>query len=58
VVRLKPSSSKTPQAEKKYTFKSGFDVITACNATADALSRAVQDLIKNTVTNPEFENLL
>ena len=42
----------------KYSFKSGFDAITACNATADALSPAVQDLIKATVNHPKFESLM
>jgi hypothetical protein len=42
----------------KYNFKSGFDAVTACNATADALSPAVQDLIKATVNNPSFVRLL
>ncbi|MCO4798728.1 MAG: hypothetical protein KC484_05915 [Colwelliaceae bacterium] len=42
----------------KYSFKSGFDAITACNATADALSPAVQDLIKATVSHPEFSKLM
>ncbi len=42
----------------KYTFKSGFDAITACNATADALSPAVQDLISATVNHPDFSKLL
>ena len=42
----------------KYFFKSGFDGITACNATADALSPAVQGLIKATVNHPEFANLM
>jgi len=55
---LKSSNGKSIVATNKYTFKSGFDAITACNATADALSPAVQDLIQNAVTNPEFKNLL
>jgi len=42
----------------KYSFKSGFDAITACNATADALSPAVQDLIKVTVNHPNFSSLM
>jgi hypothetical protein len=42
----------------KYSFKSGFDAITACNATADALSPAVQDLIKATVNHPKFPSLM
>jgi hypothetical protein len=55
---LKSSNGKSIEASNKYTFKSGFDAITACNATADALSPAVQDLIQSAVTNPEFKNLL
>jgi hypothetical protein len=42
----------------KYTFKSGFDAITACNATADALTPAVQDLINATVNDPKFALLM
>ena len=41
----------------KYSFKSGFDAITACNATADALSPAVQDLIKATINHRDFAKL-
>jgi len=55
---LNSSNGKTLSVNNKYSFKSGFDAITACNATADALSPAVQDLIKATVTHPEFSNLL
>lgn len=43
--------------DNKYSFKSGFDAITACNATADALSPAVQDLIKATIRHPGFSAL-
>lgn len=42
----------------KYIFKSGFDAITVCNATADALTPAVQDLINKVVTHQEFKDLL
>ena len=42
----------------KYSFKSGFVGITACNAVTDALPSAVQDLIKATVNHPEFANLM
>ncbi|WP_045856551.1 hypothetical protein [Teredinibacter purpureus] len=55
---LKSSNGNSIAASNKYTFKSGFDAITACNATADALSPAVQDLIQSAVTNPEFKKLL
>jgi len=42
----------------KYSFKSGFVGITACNAVTDALPSAVQDLIKATINHPEFANLM
>lgn len=57
-ITLTSSNGNTLVASNKYEFKSGFDAVTACNATADALSPAVQDLIKNAVTNPDFSALL
>ena len=57
-VRLNSSNGNNISANNKYTFKSGFDAITACNATADALSPAVQDLIKALVSHPNFAKLL
>jgi hypothetical protein len=55
---LKNSNGKTLSINNKYSFKSGFDAITACNATADALTPAVQDLINAAVSHPEFVELL
>lgn len=55
---LKSTNGKSLNVSNKYAFKSGFDAITACNATADALSPAVQDLIKATVNHPEFPALM
>ncbi|WP_051563779.1 hypothetical protein [Enterovibrio calviensis] len=57
-LKLKSSNGKSLDVSNKYTFKSGFDAITACNATADALSPAVQDLIKATINQPEFVTLM
>lgn len=57
-VNLTSSNGNSLAVSNKYTFKSGFDAITACNATADALTPAVQDLIKAIVTNPGFSKLL
>lgn len=57
-VTLVSSNGKQLEASNKYTFKSGFDAITACNATADALTPAVQDLIQKIVTDPAFKDLL
>jgi hypothetical protein len=55
---LNSTNGNNLSVNNKYSFKSGFDAITACNATADALSPAVQDLIKATVNHPEFEELM
>lgn len=45
-------------ARNKYVFESGFDAVTACNATADALSPAVQDLISSVIASPDFGRLI
>jgi hypothetical protein len=57
-LKLKSLNGRSLSVSNKYTFKSGFDAITACNATADALSPAVQDLIKATINHSEFKGLL
>ena len=57
-LKLVSSNGKNLTVNSKYKFKSGFDAITACNATADALTPAVQDLIKAVVTHPEFKSLI
>jgi len=57
-LNLKSTNGESLAVNNKYSFKSGFDAITACNATADALSPAVQDLIKATVNHPEFPKLM
>jgi hypothetical protein len=51
---LKSSNGKSMTVDSRYDFKSGFDAITACNQTAQALGPAVQDLIKKAVTQPNF----
>lgn len=55
---IKSSNGKSMDAAVSYPFKSGFDAITACNQTAQALGAAVQDLIKKTVTDPQFGALI
>lgn len=57
-LKLVSSNGNTLTSSNRYKFKSGFDAITACNATADALSPAVQDLINTTITDPEFSSLI
>ena len=55
---LKSSNGKSISTQNKYEFKSGFDAITACNQTAQALGPAVQDLIKKAISDPAFPSLL
>lgn len=55
---LRSPNGKTLEKSSRTEFKSGFDAITACNQTAQALGGAVQDLIKATVTDPGFKALL
>jgi len=56
-LKLNSSNGTSLNVSNKYSFKSGFDAITACNATADALSPAVQDLIKATINHRDFAKL-
>lgn len=55
---IKSTNGASFSVSNKYIFKSGFDAITACNATADALTPAVQDLINKVVTHQDFKKLL
>lgn len=57
-IDLTSSNGNSLSVNNKYEFKSGFDAVTACNATADALSPAVQDLIKASIASPGFTDLL
>jgi hypothetical protein len=57
-ITLKSSNGKSMDSAISYGFKSGFDAITACNQTAQALGPAVQDLIKKAVTDPQFAGLV
>jgi hypothetical protein len=44
--------------ENRHTFTTSFDGVTACIQTAQALGAATQDLIKKTVSHPQFSRLL
>ena len=55
---LVSANGKSLNISNRYEFKSGFDAITACNATADALTPAVQDLIYKIVADSNFSKLL
>jgi hypothetical protein len=55
---LHSNNGQSLDVENKYAFKSGFDAITACNQTAQALGPAVQDLIKKAISDPRFKTLM
>jgi hypothetical protein len=55
---LKSSNGRSMTFDNRYDFKNGFDAITGCNQTAQALGPAVQDLIKKAVTSSEFSALI
>jgi hypothetical protein len=55
---LRSSNGKQMSSHINYKFKSGFDAITACNQTAQALGSAVQDLVVETVSDTGFKALL
>lgn len=57
-LKLSSSNGQSMAVENRYNFQSGFDAITACNQTAQALGAAVQDLIKRAVTDPQFGRLI
>lgn len=57
-IKLNSSNGKSMSVASSYGFKSGFDAITACNQTAQALGPAVQDLIKKIVDDPLFGGLV
>ncbi len=57
-LKLTSSNGKSITVASSYGFKSGFDAMTACNQTAQALGPAVQDLIKKVVTDPQFGSLV
>lgn len=57
-VRLDSSNGTSLTAGNKYEFKSGFNGLTACNHTAQALGPAVQDLINKIVVHPSFGALI
>lgn len=55
---LRSANGKSLTVSSRYDFPSGFDAITACNQTAQALGAATQDLIKKAVSDPSFKQLL
>jgi hypothetical protein len=57
-LKLEDSDGASAEVRTVYRFKSGFDAITACNATADALTPAVQDTIRDMIGSADFAKLV
>ncbi len=57
-ITLQSANGASMSTANRYNFKSGFDAITACNQTAQALTPAVQDLIYKTITDSRFGTLM
>ncbi|MFO1187032.1 MAG: hypothetical protein U1E87_06015 [Alphaproteobacteria bacterium] len=52
------SNGVTYSVSDHYKFQSGFDAMTACKQTAEAMTPAVQHLIYQAVSSPEFAKLM
>lgn len=55
---LTSSNGRTLKVNEYYEFSSGFAAPEACRNTAEAFSRAVQNLVGKAVRNPEFAALI
>jgi hypothetical protein len=55
---LSSSNGQSMNVVENYDFASGFIATEACRQTADAYSRAVQNLIGKVVRSPDFSNLV
>jgi hypothetical protein len=55
---LTSSNGKMLEVKERYEFQSGFAANEACRNTADAFSRAVQDLVGKAIASPEFPGLI
>jgi len=59
-ITMHVSSNKSPgyQVAIKYNYDTSFDAYSACRNVADAFSPAVQELLRQVVTNPQFTQLV
>jgi hypothetical protein len=55
---LDSSNGKKLDVTERYDFDSGFMATEACRNTAEAFTRAVQNLIGKAVTSPEFKGMV
>lgn len=59
-IAMRVSSNKSPgySVNVKYNYDTSFDAWSACKNVADAFSPAVQELLRQVVTNPQFTQLV
>lgn len=59
-IAMRVSSNKSPgyTVAVKYNYDTSFDAYSACRNVADAFSPAVQELLRQVVTNPQFNQLV
>ncbi|HET7730168.1 MAG TPA: hypothetical protein VFK48_09060 [Usitatibacter sp.] len=57
-VALRSGSGASVSVEVRHDFHSGFDGVTACNNTSQALGTAVQALVRKTISDPAFAALV
>jgi len=59
-IAMRVSSNKSPgySVSIKYNYDTSFDAWSACKNVADAFSPAVQELLRQVVTNPQFTQLV
>jgi hypothetical protein len=59
-ISMRVSSNKSPgyTVAVKYNYDTSFDAISACRNVADAFAPAVQELLRQVVSNPQFTQLV
>jgi hypothetical protein len=59
-ISMRVSSNKSPgyTVSIKYNYDTSFDAFSACRNVADSFSPAVQELLRQVVTNPQFTQLV
>ena len=55
---MQSSNGRSMKVAENYQFNSGFEAASACRNTAEAFSRAVQNLVGKAVRNPAFAGLV
>lgn len=57
-LRLESANGQSMTVEARHEFESGFNGITACNNTSQALAQAAQMLVRKAVSDPQFARMV